>query len=244
MKWFLVYILLIFTLIIVYFFRSGLPSTIVSVILPTPAIIRPVPTVFPAHKLIYISDVPFAAQAPFGNWQDPQEQNGCEEAAAVIAVYWAKNQILTPRIMLNEIQKISDFEIKEFGTSVDTSAGDAADRIFKGYFKYNQIRVAKLTAVSQIVNYLDAGSLVVTPMNGQLLGNPFYTPPGPQRHMIVIRGYDPQTDEFITNDAGTRHGENFRYSSSKFFFAIRDYPTGDHLPITDESSKSAIIVSR
>jgi hypothetical protein len=59
--------------------------------------------------------------------------------------------------------------------------------------------------------------------------------------MVVIRGYDVDTKEFITNDVGTRQGENYRYPESVLFNAIRDYPTGDHLPITG-FTKSAILV--
>jgi len=77
-------------------------------------------------------------------------------------------------------------------------------------------------------------------MNGQALGNPNFTPPGPEYHFLLIRGYNPSTDTFITNDPGTRNGELYKYSSDTLFNAIRDYPTGDHLPIT--STRKAMIV--
>lgn len=34
-------------------------------------------------------DVPFAAQAPFGEWSDKRQQDGCEEVSALMAVKWA-----------------------------------------------------------------------------------------------------------------------------------------------------------
>lgn len=49
--------------------------------------------------------------------------------------------------------------------------------------------------------------------------------------MVLIKGYDPATKQFITNDAGTQNGENYRYNETVFFNAIRDYPTGHHVPI-------------
>jgi len=80
-------------------------------------------------------------------------------------------------------------------------------------------------------------------MNGQKLKNPFFTPPGPLEHMIVIIGYDYQTNEFITNDSGTKHGQNYRYKENILFEALRDYPTGNHKPIID-IQKNIIIVQK
>lgn len=84
---------------------------------------------------------------------------------------------------------------------------------------------------------------MVVPTNGRALGNPNFTAPGPERHMLVLIGYDPETKEFITNDPGTRQGRHYRYHEEVLFSAIRDYPTGDRVPITSVS-KPGIIVSR
>ena len=78
-------------------------------------------------------------------------------------------------------------------------------------------------------------------MNGQKLGNPFFTAPGPERHMLVVIGYDPEKLEFITNDPGTRQGEAYRYPVNVLWLAIRDYPTGDHEPITEVVKKMIVI---
>ena len=67
-------------------------------------------------------------------------------------------------------------------------------------------------------------------------------PPGPERHNLVIRGYDPTNGEFITNDNGTKRGEAYRYKSDVLISAIRDYPTGDRNPITE--IRRAMIVVR
>jgi hypothetical protein len=213
-------------------------------ITPIPTVVTPTSTPKPASRLIYMDNVPFAAQAPFGNWKDPKEQNGCEEAASTIAVYWARGKPLTKQQMLDEVLAISAYEQQEYGSSVDTSSTDTVERVIKGYFNYPNSQAHILQNADQIINWLSNGYLVITPMDGRLVGNPYYTAPGPERHMIVIRGFDPKTGEFITNDAGTRQGENYRYPKNKFFNAIRDYPTGDHQPILDPSSKSAILVSK
>lgn len=239
--------LLPIALVLVYFlisYNSGSDysfaiTTKTTIITPTTT---PTSTPKPVSKLIYLENVPFVAQAPYGNWKDPLEQNGCEEAAATIAVYWARGQSLSKQQMLDDIKAISNYEIKNFGNSVDTSAWDTASRIIQGYYHYSNSRAEIVSTVDQIINWLSEDYLVITPMNGQKILNHNYTAPGPERHMIVIRGYDPKTGDFVTNDAGTRLGENFRYPKDLFFNAIRDYPTGDHQPFINSSSKSAILV--
>ena len=75
--------------------------------------------------------------------------------------------------------------------------------------------------------------MVLVPTNGQALGNPYYRPPGPERHYLVIKGYDSRTEEFITNDPGTKRGQDYRYKQDVLFKAIRDYSSGYHEPIKD-----------
>jgi hypothetical protein len=244
MKYYFVLLVLICLFSLLYlksgYFQSNLSYT-VPIPSATPTSVS-TPTLAVQNQLTYIKNVPFAAQAPFGNWKDPLEQNGCEEAAATIAVYWAKDKLLTKQLMLDEIKGISDYEIKTFGNSVDTSASDTISRLFIGYYKYLNVQFKTVSDAKDIITWLNSGYLVITPMNGQKILNHNYTPPGPERHMLVIRGYDPKTGEFITNDAGTRLGENFRYPKELFFNAIRDYPSGDHQSYIDTSSKSAILV--
>jgi hypothetical protein len=80
-------------------------------------------------------------------------------------------------------------------------------------------------------------------MNGQKLGNPYFSGAGPERHMLLVRGYDPIKKQFITNDPGTKRGENYRYSESTIMNSILVYPTGYHEP-TDESLKGMIVVKK
>ena len=47
-------------------------------------IVLPTATVEP--KRFVLLNVPFTSQAPFGEWSDPRHQDGCEEAAALMAV--------------------------------------------------------------------------------------------------------------------------------------------------------------
>ena len=59
--------------------------------------------------------------------------------------------------------------------------------------------------------------------------------------MRVIKGYKVDTDEFITNDPGTRNGANYKYDSETLLKALFDYPTGDHVPATAERTAMIVI---
>lgn len=188
-------------------------------------------------------DVPFAPQAPFAEWKDPRQQDGCEEASSLLAVYWARGKALTYQEAKDEILKMSAFQEGKYGSYRDTSAEDTAKRLIDDYFGFEKYEVREIGEVGEIIAEIMKESVVIIPANGRAMNNPHFTQPGPERHMLVIRGYDPEKKEFITNDIGIREGKNYRYPEDVLFTAIRDYPTGDHLPITG-NEKRVIVVSK
>lgn len=205
--------------------------------LPSPL---PSPSPPPRQPKVII-DVPFTPQAPLGQWDNPVYQDGCEEASSLMAMAWIQQAMIgNPVSVTNELQKMSDFERDTYGEYRDRSAADTAQFI-RDYFNYTNITVREGISPTDIITELAAGNILIVPLNGRLLGNPHFTPPGPERHMLVINGYDQTTDEFITNDPGTRFGKNYRYATDTLYAAIRDYPTGYHEPITT-INKVAIIV--
>ncbi|MCK4525280.1 MAG: C39 family peptidase, partial [Candidatus Andersenbacteria bacterium] len=185
-------------------------------------------------------DAPFISQAPLGNWSDPRKQDGCEEAAAIMAMAWVNREKLTPEIADERINKISAFEEKEYGNFYDTNANDTVKRIFKGYFEYDNVEAVSDINKEDIKKELFKGHLVIVPTNGRLLGNPYYTLPGPVTHNLVIIGYNIDSKEFITNDPGTRRGEKYRYNEDVLEGALFDYPTGYHEEVKE--IKTAMIV--
>lgn len=195
------------------------------------------PTTFIDH------DVPFATQAPTGQWSDQRQQDGCEEASALMAIRWIKNQKLTKEEALQEIIALSDYEQAMYGEYRDVSLADVKSWIFEDYYKYSNVRHVRNISKEDIISALYDDSVVLLPMNGQLLGNPYFSQPGPERHMLLVRGYDPQTDQFITNDPGTRRGEGYRYSSKTIMDAILVYPTGYH-NLADENLKEMLVVKK
>jgi hypothetical protein len=196
-----------------------------------------------SKKITILLDVPFVTQAPLGEWSDSKQQDGCEETAVLMAMAWVKGEKLSPQSAKKDIVAMADWQTKNYGNFVDTNAQDTADRLIKGYFKYDKVKVVEFKKVDQITEALKSGQLVLVPTNGRKLKNPNYKQPGPLTHMLVVRGYDGVSDEFITNDSGTRKGELYRYPTVRIFEAAQDYPTGDHEPIVN-NNKSLIIVSK
>ncbi|NCP17266.1 hypothetical protein CO134_03545 [Candidatus Kuenenbacteria bacterium CG_4_9_14_3_um_filter_39_14] len=191
---------------------------------------------------ITVLDVPFTPQAPHGEWDNPIYQDACEETSALMAIYWLRGKSLTKTEANRKIVDLANWQTENYGEYRDTSAADTVERIFKGYFGYEDVQAKKNISLQDIIDESQKGKLVIVPANGRALANPYYTAPGPERHNLVIRGYDQATDEFITNDPGTSRGELYRYRSAVLFNAIRDYSTGYHLPI-EGIEKNMIVVS-
>lgn len=190
----------------------------------------------PAHILL---DVPFTVQAPFGGWADVRQDYGCEEASILMVMHWVRGEALSAAQAEQEIIAISEFEKERYGDFHDTSAEDTL-KVMKAYFGYENAFVKFDIDAQDIKAELAQGNAVIVPIDGTKVGNPYYTPPGPSKHKIIIRGYDDAAQEFITNDPGTKRGEGYRYKYEVLENALLDYPTGINEPITE--IRAAMIV--
>src|SRR3989344_1843037 len=101
---------------------------------------RPTNNPIPSDGSYIIKGVPFTPQAPFGNWSDQRQEDGCEEASTIMAVRWFRGQSLTLQQAETEILKISDYEQEKYGTYHDTSPADTVNRIFKDYLNYHNVK--------------------------------------------------------------------------------------------------------
>ncbi len=186
-----------------------------------------------------LHDVQFVSQAPFGDWDDERQQDGCEEMNSFMAVRWALGKSFAKEEALDELFKMAAFEEKRFGTFHDTSAADTKILI-EEYFGFKNVELKYDITIEDIKKSLASGAVVIAPADGTILANPYYTPPGPIYHFLLIRGYDQKN--FITNDSGTKRGEAYKYPFERVISAIRDYPTGQHPEIT--SKRKAILIIR
>lgn len=194
-----------------------------------------------AKPIIY--SVPFTSQAPLGQWKNEIFQDGCEEASALMAMSWVNHTVLNPTSSTKAIQDLVDFE-KNYpaGYRPDLSASDTA-KLIQDYYHYSNIKVLSNATSAKLITELKKGNLVIAPMNGRRLKNPHFKQPGPLHHMLVIIGYDPQKQEFVTNDPGTRYGASYRYSVKTFMNALEDYPSGHHLA-AKKNAKTVIVVKQ
>lgn len=186
-------------------------------------------------------EVPFTAQAPYGKWSQPYK-DACEEASILMVASFLRSSELTLEIADKEIRALADFSERKFGQFVDASAEDTALMLEEYYGVPSEVVYdMKLEDMRRAVV---EGNLLIVPANGRKLGNPNFTPPGPVNHMLVVIGYDAVTKEFVTNDPGTRRGQGYRYGEDVLYTAIRDYPTGNHLPNLAERKAMIVVEAR
>ncbi|MFA6146512.1 MAG: C39 family peptidase [Patescibacteria group bacterium] len=164
--------------------------------------------------------VPFVAQAPFGKWDDLHNE-ACEETALIMAKYWLNNQKLSLTAADQEILSSVSWQIDNFGGHYDLSSENII-KTAQQYFGIQKIYFTSIKNIDDIKYQLSQGNLVIVPTAGRLLENPHYKNPGPVYHMLVVKGYNDK--EIITNDPGTKAGENYKYSYQIFFNAIHDWP--------------------
>jgi hypothetical protein len=182
--------------------------------------------------------VPFLCQAPYANWAQPW-QDACEEAAIIMAIHYMKEDAVDRESGNREILDMVDFQIKNYGGHYDLTAGQAA-RLIQDYYKFNHIDIRYDISIDDIKHELAERNLVIAPMAGRLLGNPYYTAPGPAYHYMLFKGYDDRTKEFITNDCGTKRGRNYRYKYAVAYGAIHDW-AGSKKTI-DQGRKAIIVI--
>lgn len=172
--------------------------------------------------------VPFLSQAPLGQWFDLRQGQGCEEAAALMAVAWAKGWTsIDKKWGRNQIVAMSNWEKKKFGYFVDTSIQDTADRLVKGYLDFKGVTVQNNITVKNVAAEVFAGKVVIVPIDGRKIGKPYYAHGGPRHHVLVVFGYDRETDVFAYHDPGKTLGYNKTIKGPALQAALYDYPSGN-----------------
>lgn len=168
--------------------------------------------------------IPFTSQAPFANW-DTVHEDTCEEASILmVAKYFdGVSANIEPQAADDAMLAMVDAEIKA-GLGASLTAAELG-AFAETYFTNLDAKVIEDPTIDEIKEYVRQGVPVIVPAAGRELGNPFYAGQGPLYHYFVIRGYD--GDNFITNDPGTRRGENYTYAQSTIMSAMGDWNNGD-----------------
>jgi len=213
--------------------KSELPSAIA----PTPELttrnsdvaITPIPTELNLK-------VPFTSQAPTGNW-DRQHEENCEEASMLMANRYFQNKTIDSSADAEAgMAQLVEWENQNLGVSDSMTAEQTAKGVMN--FLNLNVKLVDDPTVDQIKNAIADNQLVLVPAAGRLVGNPFYTSPGPLYHMLLIKGYT--ETQFITNDPGTKRGENYPYGFNVILDANHDWNDGD----VNNGSHTVVFVSK
>lgn len=170
--------------------------------------------------------VPFTSQAPNGVW-DPLHEDACEEASIYMVDQYfagAGNVKIDPAIADPVLVDMVNMAQSELGHGLSITAEQVVELVDAYYDGYTA-EIIEDPSINDIKQFLVDGYPVIVPAAGRELGNPFFTGEGPLYHMLVIRGYD--ESRFITNDPGTRHGQNYAYLYSVLMSAMGDWNDGD-----------------
>jgi|AntAceMinimDraft_10_1070366.scaffolds.fasta_scaffold02487_3 hypothetical protein len=180
-------------------------------------------------------NIPFICQAPLLDWEPPFD-HACEEAVVLMVHYYYQDSESTNLFKANEeIREIVDFEKKTYDFYEDSSAEQVA-QLVRDYYGY-KTEVIYNISLENIKEEIVKGYPVIVPTAGRLLENPYFTPPGPLYHMLLIKGYT--KDVFIVNDPGTKHGKDYVYSYPILEKSIHDWDgEGD---VTDGTSAMIVI---
>lgn len=210
---------------------------------PTPEVATPAPEVTaPAPKKPSLLNlpIPFTPQAPTGNW-DLLHNEACEEAGAIMANAYLtgdRDAIIPATRVEAEINSLTAWLDQHFGYHLNTTAKETAQMI-EGFYGW-PAKVFDDYTLQDIKDRLNRQQVIILPVNGRIIGNPNYKQPGPIYHMLVIRGYT--AAGLITNDSGTRRGQNYPYTFNTLYNAGADW---DHKTDTiDQSKKIMIVVSK
>jgi hypothetical protein len=175
----------------------------------------------------FLLPIPFYSQAPLGNWDTVHEEM-CEEASLLNAGLFLQDKKLSGADYDRELLKMKDLGEKTVGTWVSTTVADTkklADIYFAGKIKS---KIINNPTIEDIETEIAAGNPVIVPLAGREIGNPNFTPPGPVYHMLVVKGYDSQN--FVTNDVGTRKGDSYVYKKEIIMEKMYDWnPQDIHL---------------
>jgi hypothetical protein len=168
--------------------------------------------------------VPFTSQSPYGNWQEPWH-NACEETSIVMVdAYYRDETIFTRTEAKAEILEIFRIKNTYIGKSLDETV-QTMQQLINNFLPWEATMVDRPT-LAQIIAEIDADRPVIIPVIADMLQNPHFRGTFPY-HVLVISGYDDTTQEFITQEPGTRHGEDYRYTYATLLAAMRDFDSVD-----------------
>jgi|GEM_PF-2964244 len=169
-------------------------------------------------SFVEIKEVPFTSQAPAGDWKSPWSDYA-EEAVMAMVLQWSKGEgFQTVEQAEATMLDIGRYEEANYGDSIVASLIQV-QAILNDFFGIGSDLIDNPSR-ELLSEALSSGSLIIAPVNGQILLNPHYGDPAPRNHMILVHGIEGEF--FIAHDPGTRHGEDQKYEQEKILESIQD----------------------
>lgn len=168
--------------------------------------------------------VPFTSQAPLFVW-DALHKEACEEASIAMGLaYFTDLSLETPEESEQQILRLVGLA-QEMNFTIDLTAQETMILLQK-LAPHLQVSLLKNPDATLLKDSLRQGKLIIVPASGTELQNPYFQRPGPVYHMLVLRGFT-RDGYFITNDPGTKRGEEFVYPMQRIMDAMHDWNGGD-----------------
>jgi|CXWL01.1.fsa_nt_gi hypothetical protein len=163
--------------------------------------------------------MPFYTQAPYANWDYPW-QEACEEASILLVAneylkkHWTKAQFN------QQILDMVDWQNKRYGDYWHTTMAQTSEML-KEILGLDSV-IHDNPSLDDMKRILMKGHFIVMPLDGKALKNPYFLNGGPLYHVLVVKGWTKENG-IITNDVGTRRGEDYVYSWKVIESALHDY---------------------
>jgi hypothetical protein len=168
----------------------------------------------------FLIPMPYTPQAPNANWAVHEES--CEEAAILMVHYLLDKKlalsvgtVIPASISSTELVALKNWQVKNWGPEKDLNLYNVG-KLANAYYGYSY-KVTEDITETEIKKEVAAGHPVLVPVITHALENPHYGRL-PSYHILVIKGYD--AAGIITNDAGIKEGENYRYTWDILWKAI------------------------
>ncbi|MEA3399059.1 MAG: C39 family peptidase [Patescibacteria group bacterium] len=181
-------------------------------------------------------DVPFTIQSPDQKW-DEFYKEGCEEASILMVYAFVHNQNITVESALKDIGEMIDWQLENYNGHFDLPATTTAEIAEITYGL--DTKLIELNSIDDIKGIIETGYPLILPCAGRELKNPNFKQPGPLYHMLVVKGFL-ANGSIITNDPGTRKGENYIYEADVLWNAIADW--NEEIKNPDQNEKIGILL--
>ncbi len=175
-------------------------------------------------KKSIVLNVPYVSEAPDGNWTGSWI-NTCEESSITMVHRFYQGESTTTIAESKEFMTILFKEQKKlYGSDANSNSERTLDLI-KKFADFNGEIVTDPT-IDNIKNEIKKGRPVISMHYGTDLQNPNipFMATGSAFHVIVVIGFNDETQQFITHDNGdAKDGINHAYSYDIFMNSLHDY---------------------